>query len=243
MVLDSFVILNGTLSLIVVISSFLAGILILHKYRKYKQKTFLYVGFTSIGLLSFWWPSSLSFLIALFDDVGLQPYPSVYFVIMVLLSAPTVISWMLALDSLMEKRNKWRKFLIILISLEVIFFELIFIIIAVLNPLYIGDLISPVDIYLFLLGLIFFINAGLIISLVTISFSLNSMKSPLPEIRLKAILILISGMLFLVCTFADGIIHLNIIALTVIRLLLILTVFIMYCGFHLPNFLKKILLK
>ena len=243
MALDSYIVVNGIFSIIVVLFSFLVGLTILAKYKKYKQKTLIYVGFTSIGYYAAWWASSISFLIALFNDIGLQDFPQIYFIIGGILTSPTLIVWMLALESLMEKKNKKREALIVILTIEAIIIELMFLIVGFIIPPLLGHLESPVDFNSGPLGFIVMANFSIISLIFTTYFSIKSMKSPVPEIQLKGIIILISSIIFGISAFADVVLPLNLIWLTIVRLFLILSSFLFYCGFILPNFVKKIFLK
>jgi len=243
MALEPIEIANGIFSIIIVSISILMSVLVLLKYKKYKQKTFLYVASTSTTLFSPWWSSSLSFLIALFNSEGLEPFPSVYFIIMGVAFAPTLLTWMLALDSLIEKKNKSRQLLIYIIFSESILIDIIFVITALVNPMYIGTLLNPVDVNFNIVGIIFYVNAAIIFTSTTLSFFLHSIKSPVQEVRIKGYFMIGSAGLFFIGTFGDAIIHLNIINLTIMRIILIFSLVLIYCSFHLPEFLKKVLLK
>lgn len=243
MALEPIEIANGIFSIIIVSISILMSILVLLKYKKYRQKTFLYLASTVITLFSPWWPSSLSFLIALFNNEGLKPFPSVYFIIMGVAIAPTLLTWMLALNSLMEKKSKFRLFLIYILFSESMVIGVIFVITAIVNPIYIGILLNPVDVSFDIVGAIFYINAAIIFSSTSFSFFLHFIKSPSLEVRVKGIFMLASGILFFIGTFGDAIVHLYLISLAITRIILILSLFLIYCSFHLPSFLKKLLIK
>ena len=73
--------LNGIFSIIFIVISTFVGIRIASRYRELKDKLYLYVGLTWILLVESWWPSAISFIIALFDGVGLFNSPQLYFVI------------------------------------------------------------------------------------------------------------------------------------------------------------------
>ena len=243
MTLEPIEMANGIFSIIIVSISIVMSVLVLMKYIKYRQRTFIYVALTAITLFSPWWSSSLSFIIAIFNDTGLQPFPTVYFLIMGVALAPTLLTWMLALDSLMEKKNKSRQLLIFAIFIESIIIDIIFVIFAILNPIYIGILLNPVDVSFNIVGIIFYVNAAIFFSSTTISFFLHSIRSPIQEVRIKGIFMLGSAFLFFIGTFGDAIIPLNFVNLAFMRIILILSLFLIYCSFHLPTFLKKLLIK
>ncbi|MFX1592548.1 MAG: hypothetical protein ACFFCL_07640, partial [Promethearchaeota archaeon] len=62
---------NGVFSLIFVVISIMVGLIILSRYYRYKERVYLYVGTTWMFISSSWWSSSISFLVALGNGVGI----------------------------------------------------------------------------------------------------------------------------------------------------------------------------
>ena len=62
---------NGLFSLVYVIIAAIVGLVIASRYFKYKQRVLLLMGLNFIFIGCPWWPSSLSFLLALITGKGL----------------------------------------------------------------------------------------------------------------------------------------------------------------------------
>ena len=73
MALNPLDILNGVFSLIFVVISLFIGLVILTRYFKYKERIYFLVGATWIFISEPWWPSCVSFLVALSNGVGILP--------------------------------------------------------------------------------------------------------------------------------------------------------------------------
>ena len=58
-------ILNGVFSLLFVVISIIIGLTIISKYPKSRNRTVILVGFVWLGIVSTWYASSSSFLVAL----------------------------------------------------------------------------------------------------------------------------------------------------------------------------------
>jgi len=97
--------LNGVFSFIFVAISLFVGFIILSRYFKYKERVYFLVGATWVLIASPWWPSSLSFLVALSNDVGIAP--DAYFLIGNILVPLAVVLWLLAFTEFLytEKRK------------------------------------------------------------------------------------------------------------------------------------------
>ena len=96
-------ILIGSFSLIFCVIATFIGLLIASKYRKYKQNTLLYVGLSLPGLAFPWYPSAISFLVALGTGDGLTP--QVYFLIGNAFVPISLFLWMLALTELIFQKK------------------------------------------------------------------------------------------------------------------------------------------
>ena len=94
MALETLDIINGIFSMVFVAISLLVGIIILSKYLQYKEKIYLFVGATWILISEPWWPSTLSFIIAINNEVGLSE--ELYFLIGNILIPVAIIIWLIA---------------------------------------------------------------------------------------------------------------------------------------------------
>ena len=96
--MDTLDIINGSFSSIFVLISIITGSIIISKFFKYKQKTFIYVGLTWIGLTSLWMAKAISVIYELITanhiDIRLFMFIGNFFIPI------TVIIWLLALAEL-----------------------------------------------------------------------------------------------------------------------------------------------
>ena len=142
MTLDLLDIVNGTFSLIFVIISLFVGIVILSKYFKYKEKIYFLVGVTWIFISEPWWPSSLSFLVALGNGIGISQ--ELYFLIGNLFVPLAIALWLLAFTEFLYTEK--RKLILLTFGIYGLIFEILFFTFLFLNPSLIGELIPPVDV-------------------------------------------------------------------------------------------------
>ena len=124
MALDPFIMLIGIFAIILVVIYIIVGITIALKYRENKDKTYLYFGLTWIGMVEAWYAVSISFIIYLFNGVGLVNNPEIYFIIGVGFYPFASITWMLAFTELLYK--KLQKPLVSIYIIIGIVYEIIF---------------------------------------------------------------------------------------------------------------------
>jgi len=231
--------LNGTLSIIIVTTNIIVGVNIASKYFRYKQREFLLIGAFWMGIACPWYPSSISFLVALATDEGLGIHMYLLFGDV---SIPLLIFlWLAGITDLMYKDKQ--KIILILISIYGVVFEIIFFYLLVTDYTLLGELQGVVDIQ-YKSFLTFYILSIFIILLITgMLFGLDLLKSEDPEINLKGKLIIIGLLSFLIGAMLDASVPLNFITLPITRLLLILSSIEFYAGFVLPEWSKKAFLK
>ena len=232
---------NGTLSLLCVSISTLVGLIIISKYPKYKQKNLIFVGISWIGIFSPWWPSSISFLVALITGTGLTP--TLYFLIGFIVSPVVLIIWMWAFTDLAFKNQQ--KIIVGIYAIIGIAFEiyLVYYLFIVNEPGVIGDLNGILDATYRGVAILYSIFIVLTMLITGILFGRESLKSDDPEIRLKGKLLILAFVLWVVGAIMDAALPLEIITLTLARLILIFSAISFYCGFLLPGVVKKIFLK
>ncbi|HEY0088695.1 MAG TPA: hypothetical protein VGB37_07615 [Candidatus Lokiarchaeia archaeon] len=128
-------------------------------------------------------------------------------------------------------------FVVIGVLFEVIFFYMLFTV-----PSLLGTLDSPVDSTFGTVLLIYILFSLCVIFVTGMIFSILSIKSENPEHRLRGIFLSIILVIFVFGAIFDAL-ELNIIVLTIVRLLMIFSAFTFYIAFVLPNWVKKIFLK
>jgi len=242
MALDPFIILIGIFAILLVSIYVFVGIIIALKYRENKDKTYIYFGLTWMTMIEAWYAASVSFIIYLFNGVGLVNNPRLYFIIGVGFYPVASITWMLAFTELLYK--KWQKPLVAIYLVIGIIYEIIFYAWLFTDPSLIAVMNGPVDstygilitIYVLAILLVFFVITGFLIAI-------KSIKSEIPEHKLRGIFLIIAIISFVIGSIIDSALELNFSTLIITRLILISSAFEFYCAFVLPKWLKKIALK
>ncbi|HEY0088790.1 MAG TPA: hypothetical protein VGB37_08100 [Candidatus Lokiarchaeia archaeon] len=239
MELTSVELLNGILSLILVIISIIIGIKISSKYLIYKQKLLLYVGITWVLIVSIWYSSSISVLLILTTKqrlsdelymlIGNVPLPIALFI------------WMIVFIDVVNK--KFQKLVLIIFGIYVILFEIFFLYFLFTDKSVLGEIVSPVDATYSLVITACQLFDALLFFTTGIIFSITSLKSETKEIKLKGKLIMIAYILMLIGVLLELISNLSIILLVLARLVLVFCGFSYYGGFILPDWMKKLLLR
>jgi len=232
--------INGIFSVIFVFISLFVGLIIFLKYFKYKDKIYLYVGTTWMLISCPWWPSSLSFLIALSN--GSEGLPEqIYFLLGNVVIPLAIIFWILAFTEFLYTEK--RKLLLLIFSIYGLIFEIVLFILLFLNPNLIGTLNPPVDVSYksFVLG--YLLSSVSIVAITGIMFARLSLKSKDPEVNLKGKFLVISFIAFLIGAILDSAMPLNALTIVLTRLILIISALFWYGGFLLPGWMKKRLLK
>ena len=239
MALSDTEILNGIFSLIFCIMATLTGLLIASKYRKYKRNTLLYVGLSLLGLAFPWFPSSISFLVALVNDVGLPP--RIYFLIGNAFLPISLFLWMLALTELIFKKKQ--KIILIIYAVTGIIFEIYFLYSLFTNYSVIGELKGPVDVQYYGITRLYLIFTLLTILITSSLFCIECFKSDNAEIKLKGKFLQVGIILYTIGAIGDGFITLDFVTLPIIRIILITSTIMFYNGWILPKAVKKLFLK
>ncbi|MFX0030994.1 MAG: hypothetical protein ACFE8B_17400, partial [Candidatus Hermodarchaeota archaeon] len=206
--------LNGVFSLVFVAISLFVGFIILSRYFKYKERIYLLVGATWVLIASPWWPSSLSFLIALSNGVGITP--EAYFLIGNLLVPLAVALWLLAFTEFLYTEK--RKLILSVFIIIGLIFEVLFLTFLFVNPDFIGELNGPVDVNYKSFILIFLISYLLIVVITGFLFANLSLKSKDREVKLKGKLLIIAYISFSVGALLDSSLPLNEIIIIITRL-------------------------
>ena len=248
-------ILQGSLSLIFVIISFIIGFTIISKYGKNKNRLYILVGLTWFMLSTLWLPEAISFLMSLFIQQTLAI--EFYFILGNVFVPIAVFTWVYAYTDMISKDKQ--KLILILVLIFGIVFEVFFFynffldinLIGVISPL--RPFSADLGYFLAILLLISF----LILFVTGFKFARKSIKSENKDVRLKGELLQFAFVAFTIAAvlektarsillgivFTDPTNPVLSIALVVDRLLLILSAIAFLGGFLLPNWMKKILTK
>ncbi|MBY8978877.1 MAG: hypothetical protein KGD72_00670 [Candidatus Lokiarchaeota archaeon] len=248
-------ILQGSLSLIFVIISFIIGVTIISKYGKIKNRIYILVGLTWLTLSTLWLPEASSFLMSLFIQRTLAI--EWYFILGNVFVPVALICWVTAYTDMVNKDKQKIAIVLILIFgvvFEVLFFYNFFLDINLIGVITLSRPFSAdLGYFLAILLLISF----LILFVTGFKFARKSIKSENKEVRLKGKLLQFAFIAFTIAAviektarsiligtvFPDPTILLFSVMLVVMRLLLIASAFAFYGGFLLPNWMKKIFTK
>ena len=242
MALELLEMVNGIFSIILVGVFSLVGARIMYIYRKQKQRVYLFVGFTLIGLGSPWYSSSVSFIVSFFNnDLGLINLPVIYFLLAIPILPIITISWTMGVTELLyEERQKLFRIVIIIIALLI---ETWFILFMVLDPNGIVTLTTPVNADYSRLILAYILCSLIYLLLTGILLARSTIKLNKPELKLKGYFLIMAFILYLIGGIFDSIIDFTDLLLLLPRIILLIAVFCFYCGFNLPKTIKKLFLK
>ncbi len=227
-------------SLIIVIIFILVGVLISLKYRKVKDKTYIWWGIGVLGQGLPWLGSGVSFLMIVQTGEGLSP--GTYFFLMTFWMAITLFFWMWTMTELMVKEKQ--KIILVIYAVIGISFDAYLIFYLITDPSVIGTLSTPpIDSTYIGISRIFtlFVIASISVSLFI--FIGKSLKTENPEVKLKSKILLVAMITSIFGSFVDAFISLTTAPIFIIRIILISAAIEFYIGWILPEFVKKRLLK
>jgi len=251
--------LQGSFSLIFVVISLIIGFTILSKYFEFKNRLYILVGISWIGVSVPWVPDSISFLMNLIVQRSLDP--EWYFIIGNCFLPIALIMWSIAFTDMIYRHAQKKVVLtmvILSILFEITFFLLFFIELQQPNPFTTDNLIgyiNPIRPFTVDFGLFIIVYLILIIlyMLVTgVIFAQKSIKLEDREVRLKGKLLRAAFITFTVAAVLDaslGMIFedpadpLLAFMVVIVRVLLIFSALEFYGGFLLPRWMKEILMK
>lgn len=243
-------VLQGSFSLIFVVISLFIGSTILSKYFELKNRLFILVGISWIGVANPWIPDSVSFLMNLIVQESLPQ--GWYFIVGNVFIPIALLTWLIAYTDMINKKAL-KKVIIITILLSIIF-EIVFFTMFFIDMDLIGD-INPnrpftVDFGIFITIYLLVIILAMVVT--GVNFAQKSVKSEDREIRLKGKLLRAAFLTFTVAAILDSLLGaifeeptdpLLGIMVVVVRLLLIFSALEFYGGFLLPKWIKEIFTK
>ena len=230
---------NGVLSLIFVITSIFLGIMMIIKYFEAKNKNILLAGIAWMFISEVYWAVSISFLLVVFTGNALAL--DLFFFIGFVFLPVAIMIWMIIMTNLMWK-SKQKIILIltgiILASLEIAFLYYLFTDISKL-----GEPVGTFDIKYELFMLVYLSVILLFVIITGLRFAIESFRSENPEIRLKGKFLLVAFLSFVIGAFISIALGDNVIILVIAKIIIISSAFEFYCGFILPDSIKKVFLK
>jgi len=235
--------LSGLTTFITLIVAFIIGFIILQKALKQKKRNLYLFSLCVFFTITPWFPMGFSFFYWVFTT-NIIPYQ--VFIIMGTFGIPiAILSW---LDIYLEMTFTDKKRIVMgiyaIISIAFILYIIIFTFLAPGAPIepLLGSFAPNNPIKFNSKGFVsFFRILSVLIAVITgIHFSIQSMMiKDDPNMVLKGRFLLISFLLFLYCAAFDAMVPMNALLLIINRFLLALTAFFFYCGFLLPNWIKR----
>ena len=225
--------LQGSFSLVFVLISVIIGSVIISKYFETKNKDFILVGLTWIGLSTPWLADSINLILGLFsrDFLSLE----VNFIIGNTLLPVFVLCWIKASTNFVLKEKQ--KLLLVMFLIVGVVFEILFFYLLFTDIDQIGLFSTPFQIVYGVFIEIFLISFIVIFLIMGLIFSRETLKSDNPEIKLKGKFLMVAFISFAIGAFIDSSIpEIFMIA----RIVLITSALEFYVGFMLPNFMKEL---
>jgi len=152
-----------------------------------------------------------------------------------------VLFWLTAFTELLYKGKQ--KIILIIFGIIGIIFNVIILFFLFTESSFIGREVGNVDEDYSLFVNIYIIGIMIITIITGTLFAQASIKLDSPEMKLRGILLLIAFYSFVVGAIFDMFSPLSVIILIIARLILISSAIEFYCGFVLPEWLKKMLIK
>ncbi len=228
---------DGISCIILVAMFYFIGLRLISKYFKDKQRNFIYVGLTWMGMCGPWIPPATGFLFYVITGVKLPD--EIYFLIGYFVIPVSIITWLTAFTNFIKSRYK-TEILIIYIIYGVVF-EILFLIFLFTDISVIGirSGVFQADLGWFILG---YLLTALFTFLVTsIIFARNTMVMQSPETQLKGKFLLIAIISLSIGSVLDGFFTYNSVLFVIYKIILISSSLEFYFAFFLPNWLKNIL--
>ncbi len=238
MVLSIIDLLNGLFSLAAVMFSIFFAAIIGARYFKLKKSEFLYMAGVCVALISPWWPHAVSFIYTMTTGIETGLPPVLYFFLGTVMIPFGVFMWLKVYTKLVQTKRP--KLILTIGVLYLIFYEIALYFMLAFNPSWLGYLVPPVSVH-YWYGLYAIYMPGVLIALITsINFCLVSMKSDLPDIKLRGKLILLGLIVLFTGALIAAFLSMIVVFLIVSRVLIVLAGALLYAGLIMPKLARKI---
>lgn len=230
---------HGISAIIMILISVVIGIRILYTYYKYRDKTHITVGLTYFFLLSPYWGGAISFIGVLVANYALDV--EVYLFLSSAFLPIALLSWIYSVANLIYKKYKLT---LILVYLALSFiFEILLIFFLLTDYTLVGEQTTEINIISNEFLLIFQVITIISMEATGIHFSLLSIKSTDPKVKLKGRFLLTAWLLILVSVALDAVLTTDWLLMLIIRIILVSGVIFYYLGFFLPESIANKILK
>lgn len=237
--LETIELINGLFSIIVVILSSTVGIIIASKYPQTKQRSFLLIGIAWIGLVEIWWGVSISVLHVLITGNTL-PDQLYMFIGNAFLPLESVLLITGFTDLFLKEKQKM---IVLVYAIIGIAFEIYFLYFLFTDYSVLGTVNSPVDASYSIILTLYQILLLVTLLVIGTLFARISLRSEVLALKLKGKLLIAGLLSFIFGGILDIIGDISVVILILARILLMLSSFLFYGGFLLPNWMKKLFLK
>ena len=228
----------GISTLIWVIFCTLVGLIIMLRYRKYKQNILIYWGIAWCGMALIHYPAVISYIIAYFNGTGLTLQQ--YLLIGMQLTAITFIFFLYVIMELVWKEKQ--KIIVIIFTIFHAVFLLLWYILVFINPDSLGELESIVDIKYTGIASLYALYIAITFALLGVILSIKLIRSDSKENKWKGIFLLLCFVSYTGAAFMDSL-PLTTTTLLILRFVFISAAIEMYIGWLMPDFIKKRLIK
>jgi len=215
------------------------GLVIMLRYRKYKQNILIIWGIAWMGMALIHYPAVISYIVAYFNDTGFTLQQ--YLMIGMQLTAVTFMAYLYVVMELVWK-EKQKIAMIIVGILHTVFIIIWYILVFIAPESLAYPLESIVDIRYRGIATIYALYSSIFFVTLGIILSIKLIKSGSKENKWKGLFILICFVSYTGAAFMDSL-PLSTPVLLILRFVFISAAIEMYIGWLMPDFIKKRLIK
>ncbi|MFX1259734.1 MAG: hypothetical protein ACFFAN_17920 [Promethearchaeota archaeon] len=232
-------IIQNVISVISTSIYIIVGVIIIAKYIKYKRKELLTVGFYVIFLTSSRWATNIMFILyLLFDfDMSANLYIFICFGTIPFLVFFAYYTW----GNLLYP--KWAKKITLITIVTGILYVIFFVILLFTYPSLIGERVARFDLTAGVYVLLYILITSVIGTVFIAHIYINALKSEKESIHWKGRFILIAWLTYIIGSFFDAALPLNIVLLIITKVVFISSAILNYIGWVMPDKVLKWLTK
>lgn len=229
---------NGIITIIMTSFGIFLGLLMIKKYKKYKNNSLLFMGLCLICITTFFWGALVAFISILITGKGLSI--QVYFMLSSILSHFSVILWLIVFTNTVCKDKQ--KLILSIMTVYTVLHRIVFIYFLLVDPSNMG---YPSDTPLhFRPNMIWnLLNAITIIIILITAFIFfkEARKAQKPEIRFKGLFFLLAIISYCMGLIISLIFLLNLYTLFLTAIVFLSCFFELYLAFTMPNWFKRLI--
>ncbi|MBN1802312.1 MAG: hypothetical protein JW891_12445 [Candidatus Lokiarchaeota archaeon] len=238
MALEIYDYISGSFSLLLIGLAIFSSLNVLLKFHKTKRLEFLYFGISIIVLVEPWLPGVISFIFALFNNGNGILLP-IYLFLGSFLYPLGIGAWVQVFTSLVYIKKK--KYVLILAIILGALFEIYFLYLLFTDYTLIGILKGEIDVEYRLTMLVIQFLVLIYVLITGIKIAIETLKFEGREFKIKGRLMIIGFALLAIGATLDATISYTHEMLVITRSLVMMSMILLYCGFFMPNWMKKLL--